>query len=494
MFDGTADISIPAGTASATDATTTAKGVIQLAGDLRGTAASPTVNTVGGVSSSTIGTINTSVTGATSSSTINTIVKRDASGNFSAGTITASLTGNATSATTAGTLSTTLPISRGGTGLTATGTAGQVLASTGSGTLTWTTPISTTIATDITVNGITIGAGAGTTTSTNNTVFGSSSLAKNTTGANNVGFGPSALNNNTTGNNNASIGASSLFSNISGSSNVAIGKSALQYSLGSNNTGLGAYADIISNNNISNATAIGYAAKISASNTIQLGADGSDVSPISGGGSSSPSTPITNVKTTGTLTLGGAVVGGVAGASVTYPNVEGRVGQVLTSTGTGTLTWTGGHYIGESFGGGIVFYVYDNGTHGLIAAIVDQSTSVAWSLTSVVTNAVKNGTFGGTSNTDRIIMNQGAGAYAAQICANYLGGNFADWYLPSNYELDLLYQQKAFFTGTAAFTANVYWSSTESSQTTASGRNLGTNVATTPLKTVTNYVRAIRAF
>ena len=38
---------------------------------------------------------------ATNANTPSTIVKRDASGNFSAGTITASLSGNATSATTA---------------------------------------------------------------------------------------------------------------------------------------------------------------------------------------------------------------------------------------------------------------------------------------------------------------------------------------------------------------------------------------------------------
>jgi hypothetical protein len=111
-----------------------------------------------------------------------------------------------------------------------------------------------------------------------------------------------------------------------------------------------------------------------------------------------------------------------------------------------------------------------------------------------VTNAVKNGTFGGSSNTDRIIMNQGAGNYAAQICANYLGGNFADWYLPSNYELELLYNQRASFTLGAALSANVYWSSTESTATTASGRNLSTNAVTTPLKTAVNYVRAIRSF
>ena len=113
-------------TAAPSDASTSAKGIVQLAGDLAGTASLPTVNTVGGVSSSTIGTINTTVTAATNNNTVSTIVKRDASGNFSAGTITANLngnvtgnlTGNATTATTASSVSGTVAIANGGTNAT----------------------------------------------------------------------------------------------------------------------------------------------------------------------------------------------------------------------------------------------------------------------------------------------------------------------------------------------------------------------------------------
>jgi hypothetical protein len=86
-------------TSSATGATSTSKGIIQLAGDLGGTADLPIVNTVGGVNSSTITTIASNVASATSTNTPSTIVKRDASGNFSAGTITASLAGNASTTT-----------------------------------------------------------------------------------------------------------------------------------------------------------------------------------------------------------------------------------------------------------------------------------------------------------------------------------------------------------------------------------------------------------
>ena len=86
--------------ASVADASTTIKGKLQLAGDLTGTASSPTVKTFAGVNTATMATINTTVAAATSSNTSNSLVKRDVTGNFSAGVITASLNGNANTATT----------------------------------------------------------------------------------------------------------------------------------------------------------------------------------------------------------------------------------------------------------------------------------------------------------------------------------------------------------------------------------------------------------
>jgi len=77
---------------------------------------------------------------ATSANTASKVVARDASGNFSAGTITASLSGNATSATNlAGGAASQIPY-QSGAGATAfipNGTAGQVLTSAGSGAPTW---------------------------------------------------------------------------------------------------------------------------------------------------------------------------------------------------------------------------------------------------------------------------------------------------------------------------------------------------------------------
>lgn len=171
----------------------------------------------------------------------------------------------------------------------------------------------------------------------------------------------------------------------------------------------------------------------------------------------------------------------------------------LDVVGTGTFSVnvnTGGtnivHTIGESYGGGIVFYVYDGGKHGLIAATSDQSTGVIWNNgSSVDCNAVRNGINGGMSNTERIIIKQGGGTYAAQVCANFGGSSYGDWYLPSPIELNFLYLQRAAVGG---FTTNTYWSSREPGDTGATAQNFSNGVQSSFNKGNTFYVRAIRAF
>ena len=105
---------------------------------------------------------------------------------------------------------------------------------------------------DMKINGITLGKGAGQLSS--NTVVGSSSLTANTTGSGNIAIGNTALGNNITGNNNIAIGNASSRSNYNGNNNTIVGHS----------------ADVLTNN-LTNATAIGFNAKVTTSNTIQLG-------------------------------------------------------------------------------------------------------------------------------------------------------------------------------------------------------------------------------
>ena len=168
------------------------------------------------------------------------------------------------------------------------------------------------------------------------------------------------------------------------------------------------------------------------------------------------------------------------------------------------------HYIGEYYGGGIVFYVYDNGIHGLIAATSDQSTGIQWyNGTNRVTGAIRGNICGGKSNTDVIIATQIAdnqnGNFAALVCANYqpttsTGFTFNDWYLPSINELYLMNAN----IGDGAtgvnhnlgnFGTNTYWSSTESNYNLASILQFGTNpIPLNQNKSSSSYVRAVRAF
>jgi hypothetical protein len=149
--------------------------------------------------------------------------------------------------------------------------------------------------------------------------------------------------------------------------------------------------------------------------------------------------------------------------------------------------------IGDSYQGGIIFWLDASGQHGLIAATADQSTGIQWyNGSNTTTNAVRDGIGAGKFNTERIIANQGPGAYAAQICANYQGGNYGDWYLPSKYELNLLYLQKTVVGGFAS--NNYYWSSTEYINYDAWDQAFSNGSQDNANKSSTSFVRAVRAF
>ncbi|MFH1860352.1 MAG: DUF1566 domain-containing protein [bacterium] len=149
--------------------------------------------------------------------------------------------------------------------------------------------------------------------------------------------------------------------------------------------------------------------------------------------------------------------------------------------------------IGESYGGGIVFWVGDSGYHGLIAATADQSTGIQWyNGKNTTTNADRDGVvYAGKYNTERVIANQCPGKYAAQICADCRGGGYDDWYLPSKHELNLLYQQKDVVGG---FDNNFYWSSTEYNSNFAWFQFFFNGGQYLYSKFAPFYVRAVRVF
>jgi hypothetical protein len=85
---------------------------------------------------------------------------------------------------------------------------------------------SSTFATDITVNNITVGRGAG--NSSENTAIGFEALSSNTTGVKNTAIGQGALRSNIIGTDNAAFGTLALANLVEGYGNVAIGAYALK--------------------------------------------------------------------------------------------------------------------------------------------------------------------------------------------------------------------------------------------------------------------------
>jgi hypothetical protein len=167
--------------------------------------------------------------------------------------------------------------------------------------------------------------------------------------------------------------------------------------------------------------------------------------------------------------------------------------------------------VGDFYGGGVVFYIFGSGdtgyiageTHGLIAAVQDQSSGIRWYNGSNTTTGATATTIGtGSANTDAIIAAQGATetSYAAGLARAYTGGGYTDWFLPSKDELNKMYLNRATINTTAAsnsgsdFGNSYYWSSTEVDGDYAWSHSFTSGVQYSLIKNYTFYVRAVRAF
>jgi len=167
--------------------------------------------------------------------------------------------------------------------------------------------------------------------------------------------------------------------------------------------------------------------------------------------------------------------------------------------------------IGDSAGGGIVFY--DSGTTNswgryLVAATDDQSAGAKWAtatgtndLASIDPNVATD--YGmipavsgmGAGKTNQAVLmaaaNTNASGLSAYVCANYNGGGYTDWWLPSIEELRQLYAQRLVVGG---FSATLYWSSSQYTTSNAWSFSFGSGYTnyTSTTKTNTSAVRAVR--
>ena len=152
--------------------------------------------------------------------------------------------------------------------------------------------------------------------------------------------------------------------------------------------------------------------------------------------------------------------------------------------------------IGCSYQGGIVAYINGTGLHGFVAASSDQSTGYFWSNIQASWIGTTGTDIGnGWSNTISIISQSGHTSSAAQLCRNYSGGGYNDWYLPSRDELIQMYSNRSVIGGFSG--SSFYWSSSEWTGTGGqNGRALyfGDGITYYKFKYNTYYVRAVRSF
>jgi hypothetical protein len=204
-----------------------------------------------------------------------------------------------------------------------------------------------------------------------NVAVGYASLFLNDSGVSNVAVGRTALRNNIGGNQNVALGRSAIFFNTTGSQNTSVGTSAMQsnetgnynsalgfFALlnnirGDKNTGVGWGADVLYDSLI-NATAIGFNAKVSTSNSLVLGGTGADVVNVAIGATTTNAyghggvnrilevhndATVVNAQSQVILSTDGSAgsMGGItwAGAKITAPQkIAGFIGNVYEAAST----------------------------------------------------------------------------------------------------------------------------------------------------------------
>lgn len=143
-------------------------------------------------------------------------------------------------------------------------------------------------------------------------------------------------------------------------------------------------------------------------------------------------------------------------------------------------------------GGGVVFYVAEDGSGFEAAPASSVFTKVPWGCSGVeISTSQGKGT--GQSNTDKILAACAEEDIAARLCDELELNGFDDWYLPSADELSSLgwtiYQHEI-----SGFPSGNYWSSSEAISTQAYAEYLPDGGGNPINKTSLANVVAVRSF
>jgi hypothetical protein len=132
-----------------------------------------------------------------------------------------------------------------------------------------------------------------------------------------------------------------------------------------------------------------------------------------------------------------------------------------------------GHYIGELFGGGVIFHLWKDSLgieHGLVADLSDLNTNSGWSnITDQEIGPAAKSSWDGLGNSNAIVAQPGHTNSIAAECLNSTNGGKDDWYLPSIDELSLLWHNRYLVNRYGGFVngkpilpiVEQYWTSTE---------------------------------
>ncbi len=154
------------------------------------------------------------------------------------------------------------------------------------------------------------------------------------------------------------------------------------------------------------------------------------------------------------------------------------------------------YYIGQPYGGGIIFYIDATGIHGLIAAPADLEEAAIWAYKDTVIGVKARKIGAGHKNTLNIFKALGDPGspeldYAALDCAEFKFKGYNDWYLPSKDEMNELYKQQDIVGGFNPFS---YWTSTEFDISTAWFQNFSNGKQIKATKIAAYGMRPVRSF
>jgi hypothetical protein len=150
--------------------------------------------------------------------------------------------------------------------------------------------------------------------------------------------------------------------------------------------------------------------------------------------------------------------------------------------------------IGQTYEGGLIFYVDATGQHGLIAADKDQG-ALNWGCQYTLISGTATALGTGLANTNAIVNQCSKPNIAARICSDLVLNGKSDWYLPSKDELNLLHQN-LYLRNMGNLQTGRYWSSSQYNAQFAYCQlfNLNLNQLYYDKDLIAYSVRAIRTF